>query len=113
MGFTEAVEQSLQCPAVRPGDRKKKCQPCIYFSKPEGCSSGNLCRFCHVHSGNTRMRPSKAKRAAAKHAASVLDTMENAEDREEFAQQIQGENNPYLQTVVKKKLRIDAENARI
>merc|ERR1719510_729315 len=40
------AEQTLQCPAERSGEGKKKCQPCYYFSKSEGCSNGYACRFC-------------------------------------------------------------------
>mmetsp|Transcript_49548 Transcript_49548/g.111439 ORF Transcript_49548/g.111439 Transcript_49548/m.111439 type:complete len:239 (-) Transcript_49548:105-821(-) len=105
-GKGECVAPSSELPSL--GSEKHatgNCTPCHYFCSRKGCALGASCFFCHLHEGEYRARPCKAKRAKAKVQASVLDlNIHTPEEVQRMADCMVGQGQ-YLETVVKSKLR--------
>mmetsp|Transcript_40039 Transcript_40039/g.79186 ORF Transcript_40039/g.79186 Transcript_40039/m.79186 type:complete len:176 (+) Transcript_40039:68-595(+) len=97
-----SLNESLHCPWA--GSTDAKCRPCIFFFTTDGCKASSDCKFCHVHRGKSRLRPSKSKRAAAKRVADMLDDVDDAKAWEEFAEELAEGENLYLHKIIKQKM---------
>eukprot|EP00421_Protoceratium_reticulatum_P005824 CAMPEP_0168371078 /NCGR_PEP_ID=MMETSP0228-20121227/7589_1 /TAXON_ID=133427 /ORGANISM="Protoceratium reticulatum, Strain CCCM 535 (=CCMP 1889)" /LENGTH=224 /DNA_ID=CAMNT_0008383961 /DNA_START=145 /DNA_END=819 /DNA_ORIENTATION=+ len=104
------IETSSLLPS--PGSAKHgtgNCIPCHYFNSKAGCLNGSNCPFCHLHPKATR--PCKSRRAKAKSDAGVLHAgFPNTDDREKVAAELV-KRGPYMETVIKSKLK-QMENER-
>jgi len=81
-----------------------KCSPCHYFHTKAGCKNGSTCCYCHMHGKDFRPRPCKSKRAKAKSQVGVLDNIDDPEDLERRAAEMESKGG-YLKVVVQSKLR--------
>jgi len=81
-----------------------KCNPCHYFHTKAGCKNGSTCCYCHMHGKDFRPRPCKSKRAKAKSQVGILDTIDDPEDLERCAAEMESKGG-YLKVVVQSKLR--------
>jgi len=54
---------------------QRKCMPCHFFLRKQGCANGANCRFCHLHE-EMQNRPDKRKRVKAKRAVDEWEQME-------------------------------------
>lgn len=54
---------------------QRKCMPCHFFRRKQGCVNGVKCRFCHLH-GEMRNRPDKRRREKARQEVDEWEQME-------------------------------------
>lgn len=81
-----------------------RCVPCHYLYTKRGCARGSACTFCHLHTKTEQARPCRAARAKAKSKAAQLDALSMPEAMEQ-AMKLQGQGHPYMQAVIKSKLK--------
>jgi len=88
----------------------KSCKPCLFYSRPSGCSHGALCKFCHAKHGKVRARPPRAERQRCKQ---ILEEMEKSMDLSNEAILVgQHHRSLYMRSLLQHRRRAAEESTR-